>query len=1086
MASSKFIWQEVGDMTPGSCGCSSKTCGCCEGTGKFTPADTANRPGLSALQYRVGTHGTFLAAMKARLATMTVDAPGADGQTIETFQSLRGLTTRRDNDPAIALLDGWATVGDILTFYQERIANEGYLRTATERRSILELARLVGYKLRPGVSATAYLAYTLEEKLTEPVEIPVGTRSQSVPGPGETPQAFETSDPFTARSAWNNLKVKTQRPQDIRFENILSLTQLYVAGTETRPTAGNLLLFIFRVESAGVEGETLKAVRSVASIEMQPADNRTLIKLAPLPFGAPESMSILDDLIAELANLGKQPNHELDAFAAEAMTTVREQVYLGRLTYPKDWGRELSHAYDGTHKEVVKKFEDDIQAVIDNLNKPDEIKTTSPDIFVKDLLKEPNVQSANTQQLPRSLKAQLGTGSDAQPQLLIGFAPKLAGTLYTAWSNATVNATKPVLKAVYGFHVAAPIFGANAGKLPTYTTANSAVPVVKVDQPSAWDELDLVLDERANSVFLDQAYESIVPHSYAIVDPPNFQKNGVRQRLVTLVDSVSTVQRAAYGLTGKSTLLTFAEEWRPEIDDDDKVHRDLGTYRTTLITAQGELLTVVEETITEIVKGNEIPLAQLYDDLTSGRWVIFSGERADVTGDVPGVKVSELLMISSLRQDFDPSLPGDKTHTTLILATPTAYEYKRDTLTIYGNVGKATHGETRNEALGNGDGSQPFQSFDLKQPPLTFVAAPNAAGVESTLHIFVNDIEWHETDSLAGLKPRDRMFVTKTDDSDKTTVTFGNGTEGSRLPTGVLNVNSIYRNGIGKVGNVKAEQISLLQTRPLGVNGVINPLPATGGADKESRDQARENAPLAVMALDRLVSLQDFADFTRTFAGIAKASARLLSDSHRQLVHLTIAGADDIPIDPVSDLYQNLLIALRELGSDTTAVQVDMREMIALVLAANVRLLPDYQWIPVATAVRESLLDRFGFQRRALGQPALVCEIIAAIQQVEGVAYVDVESFGGVPEKTTSKDGKRTLITLTEINKAIAEITNVPAPASTTGGENNLKVALLKKNPTTFYVPAELAGYCDGVLHPAQLAVFSPSVQDTIVLNQIT
>jgi hypothetical protein len=120
--------------------------------------------------------------MKARLATMTVDGPGADGQTIEKFQALRGLTTRNANDPSIALLDGWATVGDILTFYQERIANEGYLRTATERRSVLELARLVGYKLRPGVSATAYLAYLLDEKATEPVEIPVGARSQSIPG----------------------------------------------------------------------------------------------------------------------------------------------------------------------------------------------------------------------------------------------------------------------------------------------------------------------------------------------------------------------------------------------------------------------------------------------------------------------------------------------------------------------------------------------------------------------------------------------------------------------------------------------------------------------------------------------------------------------------------------------------------------------------------------------------------------------------------------------------------------------------------------------------------------------------------------
>ncbi|HEY8201382.1 MAG TPA: hypothetical protein VII47_08510, partial [Actinomycetota bacterium] len=145
-------------MTTRSCDCTTATCGCCEGTEKLTPLPTANRPGLPSLHYRVGTHGTFLETMKARLASMAVEGPGADGQTIETFLPLLKLTTRDPGDPSIALLDAWATAGDVLTFYRQLIANEGYLRTATERRSVLELARLVGYSLRPGVASTVYLA----------------------------------------------------------------------------------------------------------------------------------------------------------------------------------------------------------------------------------------------------------------------------------------------------------------------------------------------------------------------------------------------------------------------------------------------------------------------------------------------------------------------------------------------------------------------------------------------------------------------------------------------------------------------------------------------------------------------------------------------------------------------------------------------------------------------------------------------------------------------------------------------------------------------------------------------------------------
>ena len=113
----------------------------------MTPARRDNAPELSALAFRVGTYGSFKTTMLAALARQP---------------SLRLLTTREDDDPAIGLTDAWATVLDVLTFYQERIASEGFLRTATERRSVLELARSIGYELRPGVAAGTFLAFTLE------------------------------------------------------------------------------------------------------------------------------------------------------------------------------------------------------------------------------------------------------------------------------------------------------------------------------------------------------------------------------------------------------------------------------------------------------------------------------------------------------------------------------------------------------------------------------------------------------------------------------------------------------------------------------------------------------------------------------------------------------------------------------------------------------------------------------------------------------------------------------------------------------------------------------------------------------------
>ena len=160
-------------------------CGCCDQT--IAEPSVENPPGLDALVYRVGTHGDFLKRMLAQLTRQSVPDPAGTVR-----YPLSGLTTRSIDDPAIALLDSWAVVGDVLTFYQERIANEGFLRTATERRSVLELARLIGYRLSPGVAASTYLAFTVDTALGAPPSavVPAGTRVQSVPGQNELPQTF--------------------------------------------------------------------------------------------------------------------------------------------------------------------------------------------------------------------------------------------------------------------------------------------------------------------------------------------------------------------------------------------------------------------------------------------------------------------------------------------------------------------------------------------------------------------------------------------------------------------------------------------------------------------------------------------------------------------------------------------------------------------------------------------------------------------------------------------------------------------------------------------------------------------------------
>src|SRR5262249_49092725 len=145
--------------------------------------------------------------------------------------ALQGLTTRDPDSFSIAFLDAWATIADVLTFYQERIANESYLRTATETRSLVELARLVGYKPRPGVAASTYLAFKMEDAPGSPIQttVDIGTKAQSIPGPEERPQTYETIEKLEARIEWNAIRPCITQPQRLSSK----VDGLVVRGTNT-------------------------------------------------------------------------------------------------------------------------------------------------------------------------------------------------------------------------------------------------------------------------------------------------------------------------------------------------------------------------------------------------------------------------------------------------------------------------------------------------------------------------------------------------------------------------------------------------------------------------------------------------------------------------------------------------------------------------------------------------------------------------------------------------------------------------------------------------------------------------------------
>lgn len=144
-----------------------------------------NLPGLKQIVFRAGDFNSFRTALLTPLASEVA---------LTAWNSGRGI----DSDPSVIdlgvmMVEWFAYLADILTFYNERIANEDYLRTCVLPPTPAALVNLLGYIPRPTIGATGFLAALLSPTVVgaQTITLPDGLEIQSKPGPGQTPQSFE-------------------------------------------------------------------------------------------------------------------------------------------------------------------------------------------------------------------------------------------------------------------------------------------------------------------------------------------------------------------------------------------------------------------------------------------------------------------------------------------------------------------------------------------------------------------------------------------------------------------------------------------------------------------------------------------------------------------------------------------------------------------------------------------------------------------------------------------------------------------------------------------------------------------------------
>jgi hypothetical protein len=162
---------------------------------------------------------------------------------------LAGWRSTEGDDLGLMWLEMWAYVSDVLGFYDERIANESYLRTAALRPSLRRLIEQLGLAVGPGTAGSVALAALASGNAQ--VTVPSGTAFRSGAFGAEPPQIFETTQDFTIHPLKNQWSIGP-----IRNKTLPEVTPSLAAAGITTPQRPTPFL-VFRTADFGLARDRL-------------------------------------------------------------------------------------------------------------------------------------------------------------------------------------------------------------------------------------------------------------------------------------------------------------------------------------------------------------------------------------------------------------------------------------------------------------------------------------------------------------------------------------------------------------------------------------------------------------------------------------------------------------------------------------------------------------------------------------------------------------------------------------------------------------------------------------------------------------
>ena len=258
---------------------------------------------------------------------------------------------------------------------------------------------------------------------------------------------------------------------------------------------------------------------------------------------------------------------------------------------------------------------------------------------------------------------------------------------------------------------------------------------------------------------------------------------------------------------------------------------------------------------------------------------------------------------------------------------------------------------------------------------------------------------WKAQHDLLGSESDATDFVVEIESDGAAFLRFGDDARGAR-PVEDTTFTAQYRVGNGVAGNIGAEALWHIVANDSAFTGLRNPMPAQGGIEPESMEDARQRAPSAFRTQERAVTETDYAEVTERDAEVQRAAATFRWTGSWHTVFLTIDRVAGLTVD--EDFEEEITTHVNRFRMAGHDLEVDAPHFVSLEIEMHVCVSPDYFRSSVKAALLELFSNRVlpdgrrGFfhpDNFTFGQSVYLSRVYAAAQSVTGVTSVHITKF---------------------------------------------------------------------------------------------